>query len=164
MPNEKRKKVVVSIETKIAAIKRLDAGESMQKIADELGVGRVTVGDWKRNRKALEKWSFDRHSENAVKIRKTMKVCEYENTSEALFLWYSQMRNKGVPISGPLLQEKALIFQKEFNDGEEGFTASTGWLDRWKKRYGLRQLTVCGEKLSADPQEVVSLKKNCMPY
>ena len=30
------------------------------------------------------------------------------------------------------------------------FTASTGWLDRWKKWYGVRQLNITGEILSAD--------------
>ncbi|GFW28229.1 uncharacterized protein TNCV_4499591 [Trichonephila clavipes] len=28
--------------------------------------------------------------------------------------------------------------------------ASIGWLDRWKKRHGVRQLTITGEKLSSD--------------
>lgn len=41
----KRKKVVVSMEQKLEAIKRLDKGETMQKVADDFGVGRVTVGD-----------------------------------------------------------------------------------------------------------------------
>lgn len=45
----KRKKVVVSMEQKLEAIKRLDKGETMQKVADDFGVGRVTVGDWKKN-------------------------------------------------------------------------------------------------------------------
>lgn len=33
-------------------------------------------------------------------------------------------------------------------------TASSGWLDRWKKQYGIRQLEICGEKLSADSEIV----------
>lgn len=158
MSSEKRKKVVVSIETKLEALKRLDRGETMQQIASDLGVGRVTVGDWKRKRSELEKWSCDRNSEDALKGRKSMKRCEYEQTSEALFLWYSQQRARGMPISGPILQEKALTFQKEFEDGEQDFTASVGWLDRWKKRYGIRQLNVCGESLSADPQAVFDFR------
>ena len=52
----KRQKVVVSMEQKLEAIKRLDKGETMQNVADDFGVGRVTVGDWKktnRNRKMV---------------------------------------------------------------------------------------------------------------
>uniref|UniRef100_K7G469 HTH CENPB-type domain-containing protein n=1 Tax=Pelodiscus sinensis TaxID=13735 RepID=K7G469_PELSI len=82
-----------------------------------------------------------------------------EKVSEALFLWFTQQRDKG-PITGPILQEKALSFQKEFNEEEPDFMASVGWLDRWKK-YRLRQLSICGEKLSANREGFLKFKANC---
>jgi hypothetical protein len=39
-----RKRAVLSSEQKLRALKRLDKGESMQKIAPELGARRVRVG------------------------------------------------------------------------------------------------------------------------
>ena len=63
------------------------------------------------------------------------------------------MRDKGCPLSGPILQEKA----KSLNllmGGDPNFSASIGWFDRWKKRHGIRQIGICREKLSADPAEV----------
>jgi transposase-like protein len=152
MSSEKRKKVVVSMEQKLEALQRLDKGETMHKVAEEYGVGRVTVGDWKKKRSEIEKLCSARASNEGLKERKTMKKCEYEKVSEALFLWFTQQRENGVPITGPLLQEKALFFHKEFNEGDSDFTASIGWIDRWKKRYGVRQLNICGEKLSADSE------------
>ncbi|KAJ8880940.1 hypothetical protein PR048_017413 [Dryococelus australis] len=106
------------MEQKLEAIKRLDKGETLQKVADDFGVGQATVGDWKKKRLEIEK-------------------------CEALYVWFIQFRDKGVPI----LQQKALHFRNEFNYGGPDFTASASWLDRWKKRYGIRQLSVCGEKL-----------------
>ncbi|GFW24404.1 jerky protein homolog-like [Trichonephila clavipes] len=35
-------------------------------------------------------------------------------------------------------------------NGDASFSASIGWLYRWKKRHGVRQLTITGEKLSSD--------------
>lgn len=35
-------------------------------------------------------------------------------------------------------------------NGDESFTASNGWLNRWKMRHGIRQLTITGEQLSSD--------------
>ena len=35
---------------------------------------------------------------------------------EAIFLWFSQERQKGVPISGPLIQEKALRLNELINE------------------------------------------------
>lgn len=155
----KRKRVVVSLETKWNALKRLDKGESIKKIAVELGVGEVTVGDWKRKRSDIEKWVNERVSAGGSGLsRKTMKKGEYEQTSEALFLWFSQLRATGSPVSGPMLQAKALDFHKQFKDGEENFTASDGWLNRWKNKYGVRQLYISGEKLSANSADVVQFQ------
>ena len=41
----KRKKVVVTMEKKLRAIKQLDSGVMTKTIASELGVGKSTVGD-----------------------------------------------------------------------------------------------------------------------
>ncbi|XP_060616128.2 jerky protein homolog-like isoform X3 [Anolis sagrei] len=160
----KRKKVVVSMEQKLEAIKRLDKGEMMQKVANEYGVARVTVGEWKKNRLEIEKWCSSRVTDGALKERKTMKKCRYEKVSEALYVWFIQFRDIGVPISGPILQQKALHFRKEFNEGDLDFTASSGWLDRWKKRYGIRQFSVCCEKLSSNDQELEAFKKKFQDF
>jgi hypothetical protein len=40
-----------------------------------------------------------------------------------------------VPITGPLLQEKALVFHKEFNEGDSDFTA-----DRTSHSEGLNSI------------------------
>ncbi|XP_012221253.2 jerky protein homolog-like [Linepithema humile] len=143
---QKRKKIVVSVEQKLEAIKRLDSGEIIRKIAADLG--ETTVGDWRRKRADLER--FATKSCNAMTNRKTMKTAEYDKIDRALFLWFTQLREKGLPISGPILQQKAIMFAKQFPNESETFTASSGWLDRWKKRHGIRQLNICGEKLSAD--------------
>lgn len=152
-----RKRTVVSLETKLKAIKRLDKGETIKRVDADLGVGEVTVGDWKRKRADIEKWCSQKDNENDSK-RKTMKTGEFEKTSSALFMWFTQLRSKGSPVSGPLLQEKAIEFHNKFKDGEEEFTASRGWLHRWKTRYGIRELNISGEKLSSDHEIVVSFK------
>jgi hypothetical protein len=45
MASEKIKKVALSIK-QLEALKSLDKGESIQKFASELSVGRVASGDW----------------------------------------------------------------------------------------------------------------------
>lgn len=88
-----------------------------------------------------------------------MKCSEYEQVSEALYQWFCVQKDKGTPVSGPILQEKALKFYDEIKDEvESGFTASYGWLDRRKQRYGDKQLSICGAKLSGDPKSVNEFK------
>ena len=55
----------------------------------------------------------------------------------------------GQPISGPLLCEKALLFNQELS-GNSDFKASTGWLRAFKSRHRIRELQIEGETLSGD--------------
>jgi hypothetical protein len=43
-------------------------------------------------------------------------------------------------------------------EAPDRFVASEGWLTRWKSRHGVRQLQICGEKLSADLSVVEEYK------
>ncbi|GBM14598.1 hypothetical protein AVEN_35001-1 [Araneus ventricosus] len=74
-------------------------------------------------------------------------------------MWFTQQRKNRCLLSGPILQEKALLFRKEFEDDDENFTASLGSFDKGEKRYDIRQLKICGEKLSADFESVVKFCK-----
>uniref|UniRef100_A0A1B6M632 HTH CENPB-type domain-containing protein n=1 Tax=Graphocephala atropunctata TaxID=36148 RepID=A0A1B6M632_9HEMI len=154
---EKRKKTVVTMEEKLRAIKRLDMGESAKKIAAEMGVGTSTVSDWKKSRKAIENWCLTQPSSSGITSSKMMKKGTLDKVNEALYLWFTKCRAKGVPMSGPILQEKAIQFNKEMDNDSE-FKASEGWLEKWKKRYGVRKLEITGEKLSANPEDVKKFK------
>jgi hypothetical protein len=57
---------------------------------------------------------------------------------------------KGITISGPIIKEKALILIRKMGGSNEEFTASEGWLNRWKKRHGVHKMMIFGERLSAD--------------
>ena len=63
----------------------MDSGESVNKIALELGVGKTTVGDWRRNRADIEKWCSKQASGSGVKVRKTMQKRKHVEVEEALY-------------------------------------------------------------------------------
>ncbi|XP_062500428.1 jerky protein homolog-like [Corticium candelabrum] len=60
--------------------------------------------------------------------------------------------SRGAPVLGPLLQEKAQqLFPSLYpNDDPSSFKASSGWLDKFCSRHGIRQIALQGESLSAD--------------
>lgn len=80
------------------------------------------------------------------KKKKTITNAEVES---ALLMWFNQKRVQGQPVSGVMLQEKAVIFNTML-EGSPNFQASNGWLHRFKQRNGLRKLSLKGEKLSSD--------------
>lgn len=67
---------------------------------------------------------------------------------DATWIWFKKARSAGFPITGPIVSIQALNFAKLL--GITDFKASQGWLDKWKKRHGIKKGVLCGEKLSAD--------------
>ena len=59
---------------------------------------------------------------------------------------------EGIPISGPILCEKAVQLHKKMCGEESSFSGSTGWQWRFYKRHGICNLSLEGEKLSADTE------------
>ena len=58
--------------------------------------------------------------------RKRMRTAKHTDLEAALFLWFKQARNMNIPISGPLLQEKATMLSQEL--GISNFKANPGCL------------------------------------
>ena len=144
----KRKKVTVTMEKKLEALFRIDKGEQLKCVASDLGVGASTVSDWKKNRKEIEEFCAKMVSRDCLGNRGTIKKAKNVTLDDALYVWYIQERENSVPVSGPILREKALSLNKKLG-GDPTFTASVGWLGRWKARHGIR-LTASSETLLED--------------
>ena len=105
---KKRKRVVLNIEQKLSILDRLKKGEAQERIARDFGVGRSTIGDFKKAEDKLR--SFAATMENldvSSKKRKVMRLAKDDSLDEALYLWFIQKRSQDMPVSGPILCEKA---------------------------------------------------------
>ncbi|XP_022188285.2 uncharacterized protein LOC111046939 isoform X1 [Nilaparvata lugens] len=140
-PSKKKRHLnSVPMKQKIEALKRLENGEKVSKIAADLKVGKSTVVEWKRKKSKMESW-FLQHNGAAFKRNvKRMKASAYQTINESVYEWYQSQTRLGIRLTGQALQIKALELFEELNndgDGDTVFSASNGWLDSWKKRYGL---------------------------
>ena len=80
-----------------------------------------------------------------------MRDGKLDKLDQALYIWFRQMREKGVPITCPILLEKAKEYYALLYAGSpKPFTASYGFPWRFCSRFGIKSLSICGEKLSAD--------------
>ncbi|KAJ3649085.1 hypothetical protein Zmor_020847 [Zophobas morio] len=145
----KRKRTVLTIEQKIEIIKQNESGENVAALARRFGIGRQTVRDIVKNKTNLQAFLLQADSTQVVSQRKTMKASTFEELEQAMIKWFLQKRAEGTPISGPMCLRQAQLFHEKLNPGEN-FKASNGWLYRFKKRHGIRELSIEGEKLSAD--------------
>ena len=147
----KRKRTVLSIEDKVAIIKQLDSS-SANVIAERYGVGKSTVSDIKKNRDKILRFNQEMCDMGMSKKAKVMKIGDDEQHDKAVYLWFKQKRMEGIPISGPILCEKAVQLHKKMYGEESSFSGSTGWQWKFCKRHGIRNLSLEGEKLSADTE------------
>lgn len=124
-------------------------------ISDETGVNVNTIKTIKRREdKILQQFSEGRKLE---KWRKKMRNVEHPDLETALVHWFCQAREEHKIITEELLQTRANLMHPELCQKSPcNFVASRGWLYCFKRRNKIRQLTVSGEKLSADGTEVQS--------
>ncbi|XP_003738250.1 tigger transposable element-derived protein 6-like [Galendromus occidentalis] len=110
----------------------------------EFGIGKSTIFKIKKDECNLRLESLENKNAN----RKRKRTSPMEEVSEALFMWFVEMRAKGAPISGVILKEKAEEIATEL--GHYSFSATNGWVHRFKKRHNIRYFKVNGERAAAD--------------
>ena len=91
---------------------------------------------------------------NACKKRKTGKESTFAKLETVLFTWYQQAQASNIPIDGTTLREKAKIIVTQLN--VDNFSASNGWVSRFKDWHGLVFKKLTGESVevsveSTDP-------------
>ena len=153
--SEKRKRKVLTIDEKLEIISLLDENHSLAAIASKYGIGRSTVSDIKRDRQKLLDFKKQTLDMGMYRCPKTMRLGTSTILDKAVYLWFKQKRMDGIPISGPILCEKAIQLSKKlFGEGYK-FVASEGWKWRFCDRHGIRSISSQGEKLAADTDAAV---------
>ena len=75
-----------------------------------------------------------------IKKANAMKIGEYQELDEALYIWFGQQREKEMPVTWPILTEKAkLLFPQLYPDLEKAFTAITGFLWHFCKKCDMKE-------------------------
>ncbi|XP_060069391.1 jerky protein homolog-like [Ylistrum balloti] len=96
------------------------------------------------------------YEENKGNDRKLLWVrSPSEELNELKWDWFQRIRAQHIPVSGPILQERALIYTQEQGITETDFKASDGWLQRFRKRLNISFANICDESASVS-QDVVS--------
>jgi hypothetical protein len=130
-----RKKCVRPFYDRLKVIHEIEQnpGEKRVDIAQRLGLPASTLNSTfaKKNdiRKQIQKCG------NACKKRKTGKESTFADLEMVLFTWYQQARGSNIPIDVTILKEKAKIIAAKLNI--DCFSASSGWLSRFKHQHGL---------------------------
>uniref|UniRef100_UPI00358E07B1 jerky protein homolog-like n=1 Tax=Myxine glutinosa TaxID=7769 RepID=UPI00358E07B1 len=149
MATPSRKRKILSVEDKLRIIDRLILGEKAANLSREYGIPKSSISMFKGKEKGLREFVHKCSQQDGLK-RKKMRQANDGDLDQAVYLWFEQQRAANIPISGPMVMEKAIALSKEMHGEDRKFTGSTGWLYRWKNRHGIRALKISGEDKSCD--------------
>ena len=136
---------------KVAVIKAFDKGQSSREIAKQFDCGHTQIQTIIKDcTSILSEWEqgTTRADIKYIKHRRT----EYQDLNQLVFDWFTTARSNNLPVSGPHLQEKALMLAAEMN--HDDFTASNGWLHAFCRRHNIHFQTLSGESADVCPQTV----------
>jgi len=129
-----------SSEEKKNIISEVDKGLKKGEVAKKYGISLSTLSTILKDResilKQLQTSVFD-------PSRKRMRKAQFKDVDTPAYKWFQDVRSRNVPLTGPLIREKALEFAKMLE--VENFQASVGWLNRFRERYGVLSKCISGE-------------------
>ncbi|GFY18864.1 tigger transposable element-derived protein 1 [Trichonephila clavipes] len=137
---------------------RLGKGERSTAIEKHFNLGESTVRAIKKNEAAIRK-SVISGTKLSTKFASYTRDVLLERTERAIAIWIEEQVQRRIPVSGYLIQEKALQFYKSMKLSEPStytsqagkeFSASKGWLTGFFKRNALHIIKITGESSTAD--------------
>ena len=98
-----RTRTKLSLKQKVDLLKNSE-GRSSRQLAEIYGIGRTQVQTiLKRNREILD--SFEENS-NPERKRQCDRTSN-DNVNDLMWQWFQKIRSQNIPVSGPMMQEKA---------------------------------------------------------
>ena len=108
--------------------------KSFREIAAQFQIGKTAASSILKDGKKLRK-EFEFFKGNC----KTKRVGQFSLINETLYKWYGKCCAAGIYPFRSMLQEEALKIKESLKDSSlDSFTASNGWLEKWKAAYGIR--------------------------
>ena len=134
----------LTLAERVEVLRKLDQKDSQASIALQFGVNQSAISRIRKNKDNI----FQEWHSNSNPQRKRKRAGKSEDVEEALLQWFSHARSRQIPVSGPLLMEKATQLAEGM--GLVDFKPTSGWLERWKDRHSIKFKKQHGEKQDAD--------------
>ncbi len=153
----------LSLKDKIKILDRMKEkpeNTPVRELEKFLGVPKSTIARLKREETKLREDLSDVQTGKAGK-RKRKREGKNPDVDDALNKWFAVRSEQGVNLSGPMLKTKAEELAVKM--GHNDFSATDGWLSRWKVRHNIKFKKHHGEKGSADVLKAEEWLSNQLP-
>lgn len=124
-----------------------------RKLAEIFKIGKTAAANIVKHEVEIRK----QYDEFCEKDKKRIRFGKYKQINDILFNWYQKCCASNFYPSGIFLKEEALEIKKRLENPDiESFSASDGWLTKWKSNYHLKDRKVCGEAGDVSGETVTS--------
>ncbi|XP_055294860.1 tigger transposable element-derived protein 6-like [Sitodiplosis mosellana] len=144
---ENKRNQFLSLKTKLDILNKLNDGVRPIRIASEYGIALSTISRLKKCKTSLEE-AMSMYQNNLS--RRSLRGTFHPKMESALHKWYVEQGDKGIPVTGSILRLKARELNKNIHENDLEFRASPGWMEKFKKRYGIRLKNCRGERNTTD--------------
>ena len=136
---EPKKKIrhTSNLKKKIRAVEKVEKGFSMASVAIECDVSLESIRRWRANKEMIKREYEDSIARGEDFLRCKKRKVRNEALETDLYEWFKKQCKRGMLMNGPRLAAKALELNKK-TGGHPEFSASQGWLYKWKRRHGIR--------------------------
>jgi hypothetical protein len=152
----KRKYNELKLGEKLALLADVEGGMSYRNCASKYNISLGSVGGIIKKKDELR--SRSQNNEATSSKRASRVAGDAATIDERVFNWFSAARSNNIPISGPIIQEKALVVASCL--GLRDFKASNGWLEAFRRRHNIAFRTLSGESADMDESVLSTWKEN----
>ena len=149
-----KKRNALTLRHRIALIHEAESGKSCRQLVDQFKIGRTQATSIIK-RKADLLLEYDQN--NSLDRKRKLQKTGNEDVNIICWEWFQTARAQNIPLSGPMLQEKALSYAKELGNAE--YKASNGWLESFRKRHNIAFNVISGEAADVSSETIDDWKK-----
>ena len=130
----KKKRIDLTLKQKIEILTKLDSKPkpSYRQISAEYGCSIGVITNILKNKEDIQKLYIENSSD---KRHRLIRNCDNEELNNIVFEFFKACRAKGIPVSGPMIQQRAKQIAEAL--GNENFQASNGWLEKFRLRHNI---------------------------
>lgn len=138
----------LTLEEKVALIKdnQDSNGLSVRQLANKYQISKSSAANILGR---SEEFLADYSANSNKGVKRKLNDHNGQTIDEIVFDWFTQQRAKQIPISGPVIQEKARQVAEQL-DASTTFKASNGWLEKFRNRHAISFRVINGESASVD--------------
>ncbi|KAH8038698.1 hypothetical protein HPB51_002842 [Rhipicephalus microplus] len=144
-----KKRRTLSLEIKECVIRDIESGLKKASVAAKHGVSDTTVSTIYKNKDKLRQ---QLQQDSSSLSRNKIRTSKYEDVDAALFRWFREVRARSIPVSDPMLQQKAKCLGAFL--GHVDFNPLNGRIQRFKDRHGISCKVVCEESGAVDDESI----------